>query len=257
MELEDTNPYSHRGPYTSPTVATIREIRDDSDDSEAGRPLRFASGKSPRRPRPSSVVVMKQDSFAKSIKAIVIEKPPTKDPVGYTSSILRLCCAIPAAGCGVCCCILIILLFNFIPIATIVVGAMYFDRDTYCPAENIALLLVIGGSISLVQGLAESIVRFIGFWKRESGESTTHNHPAIQIMNMILRLVSFGWFIAACVIIYRLYPDVSFDVMSSDYCHPFLYSVAFWLVTVILILIGLGLLLLCCSCLCVLFIKTK
>lgn len=178
-----------------------------------------------------------------------------KDPVGYTASMVQLCCAIPVAGCGICCFLLLLLLLNFIPIGTIVVGALYFDRKTYCPVENVSLLLVIGGAISLVQGLAESTMRAIGFWKSRKGENRTPNHPAIQITNLILRLASFGWFVAACVIIYRLYPDVSFDSSSQDYCHPFLYGVAFWLVTVTLIFIGLGAALLCCSCCCMLFIK--
>ncbi len=263
MELEETNnPYSNRGPYTNPTtISTIRE-EDANSDTEAGLPLRSGSrtNSTKSRPRPSSIVVQKRESFAKSVKAIVIEKPPTKDPVGYTTSMLSLCCAIPVAGCGICCFLFLLLLFNFIPIGCIVVGALYFDRDRYCPIENIALLLVIGGSISLVQGVSESIVRAVGFWKaRRHGVDnyTTHNHPAIQIMNMILRLASFGWFIAACVIIFRISSDVSFDNASPQYCNPVLYLVAFWLVTVTLIFIGLGFVLLICSCCCVLFVNAE
>jgi len=158
-------------------------------------------------------------------------------------------------GFRLCICAFLLLLLNSVPIATIVIGALYFD-SSYCPAENISLILVVGGSISLVQGLVESSVRMVGIWRLRHGESaTTHNHPVIQIMNLILRLASFGWLIAACVIIYRLYPDVSFDELDADYCQPILYMFAFWLVTVTLVCMALIVVLLLCSCCCILLVK--
>jgi len=179
--------------------------------------------------------------------------------VGYTSGVLSLCCgcSVPViGGCRLCIFAFLLVLLNSVPIATIVIGAVYFD-SSYCPAESIALLLVVGGSISLVQGLVESTVRLIGIWRLRHGESaTTHNHPVIQITNLILRLSSFGWLIATCVIVYRLYPKVSFDENNADYyCQPILYMFSFWLVTVTLVCMGLIVVLLLCSCCCIMFVK--
>lgn len=256
QELQETNPYP-QNPYRNSTTKP-NHIEDDNEndsdaDIEAIRPLR-----SSRKSRPPSVVINKRETFAKSIRTISIEKPPIKDPVGYTSSVLGLCCVLPVAGCGIFCAGLLIAWLNLIPITMIVMGALYFNKEEYCPVENIAMLLVVGGSVMLVQGVAESVVRIIGFCRKVKGDesNTTHNHPAIQIMNMILRLVTFAWLIAACVIVYRVEPDVSFDSStSSTYCHPVLFTFAFWLVTLILVLIGLAGVLLICSCMCVLFIK--
>lgn len=257
MELQDSN-YSQKSPYNPQTTVPIpRQDEIDNDSDVDVTPLRSST----RKPRPTSVIgTKKRESFAKSIRAISLEKPPIKDPVGYTTSVLGLCCAIPAAGCGICCCVFLIMFLNLIPISMIVVGALYFNRELYCPADNIALILVIGGSINLVQGMAESILRFVGLWKSRNAniEYTTHNHPAIQIMNMILRLTAFGWLIAASVIIYRIYPQVTFEntVEPDLYCHPVLYGFGFCVVTVTLVFIGLAFALLSFSCCCILCIKS-
>lgn len=234
----------------SPYQTTTAEA-DGSDAEAVATPLRASS-----KGRPSSASSRKKkNSFRQNVQAIATENPPTKDPVGYTSSILGLCCGC----CGLCCFVLVLGLLNAVPIAIIAVGAIYFDREKYCPLENISMLLVIGGSVSLVQGLVETIVRAIGTWRRRHDpDYQTHNHPLIQIVNNILRLATLGWFIAACVIVYRNYSTVNFDDSAPDlsnYCHPILYWFSFWLVTASFIMLGIMLALLVCSCVCLLIVR--
>jgi hypothetical protein len=97
----------------------------------------------------------KRQSFKVRVKALSEETPPGANPFNFCIGLVGICCCLPAAGCGICL-VAFALLVNLIPIIEIVIGAIYFDQEN-CPSESIALLLIIGGAITLLTGILESV----------------------------------------------------------------------------------------------------
>ncbi|OXA46016.1 uncharacterized protein LOC118437775 [Folsomia candida] len=97
-----------------------------------------------------SAALARTATFAQKLKTISIEKPPTRNPLAYIGAVFGLCFAGTAVGLGICCCVGSFLLLEIIPIAAIVMGATYWDRTRYCTAENVPLLLIIGGVLKVI-----------------------------------------------------------------------------------------------------------
>jgi len=203
-----------------------------------------------------AVVRVKRDTFVAKFRAISVEKPPSKNPIDFILAILGLCCCLPATACLVCCC-LGVLLFQCIPIAEVVIGTLYFD-DQYCPQENIALLLVVGGCIGIVTGLLEGCCGGRQIQDRKesggggvtvtAGEERKQMSPGAQVLVNLLRIASLCWLIASAVIVYRFYGDVSYADGDPNFCEPLMYRFLFWIVTISLAILAMVPVVLCCAC---------
>jgi len=128
-----------------------------------------------------------------------------------------------------------------IPLTMIVVGALHMDQ---CPAENIPTFLLIGG-------LVWAIKNVLNFWSTCRKKSTDPATEAdIQARHRrresLLNCFLFGWFIAGCVLVYRIYPPNFDDSGRSDFCNRTVYLYAFWLITMTFIIFGLFMGCLCC-----------
>lgn len=93
-------------------------------------------------------------SLATKFRAISVEKPPSKEPLNFLLAVCGLCCVcLPATACLSICCF-VGLLYQLLPIAEIVIGTYYYDKE-YCPNEDVALILIVGGAIGMIHGLVE------------------------------------------------------------------------------------------------------
>jgi len=196
-----------------------------------------------------------RQSFKQRMQQVSDDHPPTSSPGGFLAGLCGLfCCVLPAAGCGLFCILLVFALSNIVTIATIVIGALY-NKESDCPVEKISLLLIVGGSITLVHSLLETISKCVVTLKqRDQDEGTPATSPpgCLTVIMSLLRLASICWFIAACVKVYSISSIVTNDTSSENYCHPVLYLYAFWFVTLSLAIaafaLGLFAILLCCTC---------
>lgn len=157
----------------------------------------------------------------------------------------RVCVAI---FCGVACCGLSIAFFFAIPIAMIVVGALYLkqcDRQHYIP-----IYLLVGGCFGVVKGiinLAEQLRnKKKGTSLDEKVKETRRPNPLDGIISCFL----FAWFIAGCYWVYSIHGDYQSDHPEAEkYCHQVVYLFSFWLLTVSFILAAIALL--CCCGICI------
>lgn len=77
------------------------------------------------------------------------------------------------------------------------------------------------------------------------GQSTTSGDVVMarslrcsKIAHRIILICFFGWFIAGCVWIFGAWNDVQYDnPEKSNYCHPTLYRLNFWLSIISLFLL--------------------
>lgn len=60
--------------------------------------------------------------------------------------------------------------------------------------------------------------------------ATFKETAVIAMMNFTTAF--FSWLVASAVIIYRSHGDVSYEPWSQNYCHPTLYKMTFWVVTI-------------------------
>jgi len=205
-------------------------------------------------------------SMAAKFKAIAAEKPPTSNPIGFIAAVLALfCCCLPGAACiAACCCCG--LLYQFLPIAEIVVGWLYMEEE-YCAQEPIAMLLIIGGSIGCFQGLIEccgggrtSLISLKGKQTATAnGAGENQDQPPeprpqkqasglCKLLSTLAMLASLAWLIYAAVVVFRFYGSVSYDEGEDTYCRPILYRFLFWVVVIGLAILALVPACLCCIC---------
>lgn len=96
-----------------------------------------------------------KQGFKEKVRTIAVENPPSKAPLAFLGAFCGLLCCLPAATCACCCCLFGIL-YQFVPLAEIIVGALWYNEEN-CPEEpRIPLLLIIGGSIGILAGAVES-----------------------------------------------------------------------------------------------------
>jgi len=128
-----------------------------------------------------------------------------------------------------------------IPLTMVAVGASHMDD---CPAENIPTFLLVGGLVWVFKNL-------LNFWSTcrrtsESPEVEADIQARHRKYESFLNCFLFGWFIAGCVLVYRVYPPVYDDPSNPNYCHRTVYLYAFWLVTSTFIMFGLFIGCICC-----------
>jgi len=153
--------------------------------------------------------------------------------------------------------IICVALFSPIPIAMIVIGAVYLHD---CPREyHIPIYLVVGGSVWMARVLWE-IGRYLCrqcVWRAELNPEAGGQDPKDlkkhDWVSSILSLFLFAWFIAGSVWIFSIYGDFTTDNPPSQgsppptYCSPVVYYFAFWITIAQYILFALCFCCLCCT----------
>jgi len=187
-------------------------------------------------------------AFVKRIQFVSAENPPHKNPVGFAAA---LCGLFKAGFCG----ILLLAILNIIPIAYIVIGVIYWDKKENCTAADIALLLVIGGSVHLLQGVTSSVLKY--FESRQNGRNNPISGKSyVNLFSSFLQLFILCWFIATCYITYSLRSHVDYNKNGADekdYCNRVLYNFTFWTLTAYFIFLGITIGTLFCIACCVIY----
>lgn len=180
-------------------------------------------------------------------------------------------------------CTMIIGFLLLIPITMILVGVVYVNE---CRAENIPAFLVIGGFVWIVKNILNCYNQFkkdsstsnrppprrapISSAQNQIGErqSSTRNtvssatreqqvhasrirHPTlIGITSFkceyLLNYFLVVWFLAGCIVVYRIYEPDYDNPSSNFYCNRTVYLYAFWLMTSAFIIMAIVLSCLCC-----------
>jgi hypothetical protein len=122
-------------------------------------------------------------------------------------------------------CTIIIGFTVVIPLSMIIIGIVYMNS---CPIENIPTFLLVGGIVWIFKNL-------MNIWSqcRRSPNSESEAETAVQYRKheSLLNCFLFGWFIAGCVMVYRVYEPNYDDPNSSKYCNKTVYMYAFWLIS--------------------------
>lgn len=123
----------------------------------------------------------------------------------------------------------------------VVVGASHMHD---CPAENIPTFLVIGGCVWVFKNM-------LHLWSKCRKSTGQPELEADIVMrhrkyDSIINCFLFGWFIAGCFLVYKVYPPNYVDKNNADYCNRTVYLYAFWLVTSTFIVFGLFIGTVCC-----------
>lgn len=237
-----------------------------------------------------SAALSRTRHFAQKWKSISTTKPPHSSPFSYLGAVCGLCLAGGGVLTGILCCLGGFLLLEVIPICAIVMGAVYWDQDRYCPAASLPLLLVIGGVLKVLhltltsaagrgQSNAGKVVDKIKAKKdlivdeeaNKDGDKAVENVPEseetkslpeptptapeadsawFRVFHSLLSIAELTWFIIATVLIYGMAETVSYTQGSEDYCHPSLFRFAFFYITFFYVVLGLVILIPICICCC-------
>ncbi|XP_062597316.1 transmembrane protein 272-like isoform X1 [Saccostrea cucullata] len=175
------------------------------------------------------------DSLYGKIKKAKVESDSN---VGFFKTVVGLLFA--SVGCTIC---LIIILA--IPVASIVIGALYLNK---CPIQRyIPIYLIVSGAVGIVYNVF-GILRKLASKRNEEGETEERPGVFTSICNCVFGCFLLAWFIAGNVWIYNIYNDWSSDPANPDkYCHPTCYLFAFWTTTLVYIFIGATIVLGCCT----------
>ncbi|XP_049338147.1 transmembrane protein 272-like [Astyanax mexicanus] len=117
-----------------------------------------------------------------------------------------------------------------IPIAQIVIGAMYLNE---CPKQHyIPVYLVVCGVFGIVISLLSCL---------------SCQNVICTCINGLISTFTVCWFISGSVWIYSIYPpNYNSTLPGEPYCNKTLYQFAFWTTTVGYIVIAVSLVLGCC-----------
>ncbi|OXA54791.1 hypothetical protein Fcan01_11292 [Folsomia candida] len=113
-----------------------------------------------------------------------------------------------------------------LPISMIVVGWKHVDE---CPAEELPIILMVGGLIFLIQ------IIVIPCFKKDGGKYITG----------FVALVELGWLLAAAVLLYRT-DFVTDDLQNPNYCRPVVYYFTWWMVSIIIGCSGVTIMMVLC-----------
>ena len=128
-----------------------------------------------------------------------------------------------------------------IPLTMVAIGAAHMED---CPAENIPTFLLVGGLVWVFKNL-------LNFWSTcrrssQSSEVEADIQARHRKYESCINCFLFGWFIAGCVLVYRVYPPNYDEPSRLDYCDRTVYLYAFWLVTSTFIVFALFIGCICC-----------
>jgi len=200
----------------------------------------------------------KAKSLAAKINALSREKPPSKQPTKFLLGLFALfCVCIPVTLCFLCALLLGLVLLA-IPIAEVVIGALYLERK-FCPGEeSVPLLLILGGTVALTGIMVDALCRCKceGDVEDRNGERWRQQFDACVLCRLLMKLVLLTWLIWAAVVVFQFYDKVSYEEGNINYCHPLVYRFLFWLVVISLGILLLGVVLICCVTCCVCMVLT-
>ncbi|XP_061196740.1 transmembrane protein 272-like [Saccostrea echinata] len=134
-----------------------------------------------------------------------------------------------------------------IPIASIVIGALYLDD---CPLQRlIPVYLIVSGVLGPVFGIFERCRSALCTVETAPGQRETIPNAygyCGYFTAILLGLVWTGLFILGNVLVYGTYDVVSSNSTSVEYCHPTAYYFTFWSITSFYILLGFSLVVFSC-----------
>uniref|UniRef100_A0A8W8JST0 Transmembrane protein 272 n=1 Tax=Magallana gigas TaxID=29159 RepID=A0A8W8JST0_MAGGI len=179
----------------------------------------------PRRPPP-------QDSIYGKIKRA---KENSDGNTSFLSSIFAIFCSSTVVI------VLLVIVGLVLPIAPIVIGALYLDD---CPSEKyIPIYLVVTGSISMLYCCCGRCCN-----REQEDEGSFIDKVKVNV-SRFCALCVIAWFIAGNVWVFSSYGDLSTDPASGNYCHPIAFNFAFWYIIVMYSLCGVFVLVVaCCFC---------
>ncbi|XP_067663176.1 transmembrane protein 272-like [Haliotis asinina] len=130
-----------------------------------------------------------------------------------------------------------------IPIAMISMGAIHIDD---CPAQKyIAVYLIVAGAFAAAMSVLKLVARMC------CSDSDGNAPLPCSIVNGVIGIFLFAWFIAGNVWVYGLYGKYSpTETTADNYCMHDFYLFAFWIITAGYILLGVCILLCCCVACC-------
>ncbi|XP_071088316.1 transmembrane protein 272-like [Haliotis cracherodii] len=130
-----------------------------------------------------------------------------------------------------------------LPFAMVAMGTIHMDN---CPAEKyIPIYLIVGGSFSI----AVIAVRLLVKMFCSDGDNNSLFDLITIIINIVIALFMFAWFIAGSVWIYSLHNKYNpTDKTAANYCDKTFYLFAFWCTSANYILIAAIVLIACCCC---------
>ncbi|XP_048751354.2 transmembrane protein 272-like isoform X1 [Ostrea edulis] len=185
-------------------------------------------------------------------KHIVDEPPPSYDSlygrikkakvesdsnVGFARTVATL--LFTSVGCTIC-----LILILAVPVANIVIGALYLDK---CPIQRyIPIYMIVSGAV----GIVYNVFGILKKMAKRSEDEDTEERPGTftSVCSCVFGCFLFAWFIAGNVWIYSIYDEWSSDPASGiKYCHPTCYLFAFWTTTLVYILMGASIFFGCCS----------
>ncbi|KAK0066521.1 transmembrane protein 272 [Biomphalaria pfeifferi] len=128
-----------------------------------------------------------------------------------------------------------------LPISKVVMGAIHF-KD--CPTEPlIAIYLIVSGSVATGFDLIIIVIRL----NVTSKETYHRNYHVLNLFFCLSTLINFGLLVFGCVVVFPPLAHFSYDSTQPNYCNPFLYWFAFWILILHLLLYAVGLV----SCVCI------
>ena len=95
------------------------------------------------------------------------------------------------------------------------------------------------GSSNITESLQSLISCFLLGWFI-TGDAKLVSNQQNRVFNVLI------FELTGCFWVYRTFEPDYVNVSSTNYCHPILYTFAFWLLTSTYIIIGLFILCLCC-----------
>lgn len=143
-------------------------------------------------------------------------------------------------------CMILLALFSALPVAEIVIGAVYMDD---CPvAKYIPIYLVVMGVVCLVRIMSLVCQNMQNRHQESDNQRPTQTTSGLdQILNIFLLV----WFILGNRWVYGANSVWVSDADSSNYCHPTLYYFAYWSITSFYIMCGGACLIMCVmTCIC-------
>ncbi|RNA21527.1 hypothetical protein BpHYR1_030629 [Brachionus plicatilis] len=130
-------------------------------------------------------------------------------------------------ACGIICGSLFITIFfaisSAIPIAMIVIGAIYKDD---CPIDNrIPIWLIVSGVFGLLSTLIRTTQNCYAMFKKRNNEENTETQKKNFLVS-IIELFIFVWFICGNFWVYSVKSVVSDDPLSAGYSSAYFVAVA-------------------------------
>lgn len=150
-------------------------------------------------------------------------------------------------------CTATLVLLLALPVSMVFIGAKYKND---CPVEPfIPIYLIVGGTFGMLKTVISLCQRAV---KNELETDQSENDPderqsmTSKFFDGVLNLFLFIWFVAGNIWVYSKYKP-HFIPPSHDpfnYCHPFLYLFAFWVITSSYIIMGIICFCICCLGMC-------